>query len=139
MSKIRPPKYDKGTGKISVSDSQLSDTLQLDYPVFCFKHLHSDYNVDKCDKDDKSALVEQIAKLSSMDWNQIQLAPKSGLGSEKIARASIKPSVPVAITEDVKDFLALRYNGHKAFVGYRNRFIFHIVYIDHNFSVYDHE
>ena len=110
---------------------------KIDYPVFCFKHLHKDYSINSCKNEDKLFLIERLHKLSQMTWTQIQLAPKHGLGSEKIERDSIIPSIPAQITADVK-FLALRYYGLKPIVGYRSGSIFHIVYIDYNFTVYPH-
>lgn len=134
--RIKPPLINKGS-KISVTEAQLK-VLEFDYPIFCFKHLHPKHNLDQCDKDEKSALVEQLAKLSQLSWVQVQMADRHGLGSEKISRSSIKSSIPASITDDVQDFLAFRFSGKKPFIGFRNQFILHIVYIDKSFSVYDH-
>jgi len=110
----------------------------VDYPVFCFKYLHSSHDLTQCDKDEKSALIEQLAKLSQLSWLQIHMTDRHGMGSEKIARNSIRPSIPPSITEDVQDFLAFRFHGKKPFVGFRNQFILHIVYIDRDMTVYQH-
>lgn len=109
-----------------------------DYPVFCFRHLHKDHNLDHCDKEERKSLIDRLVKLGQSNWSAIQLLPKHGLGSEKINRNSIKPSIPKYFTNDVKFFLAFRFQGKKVFIGHRNKFIFHIIYIDRNFSVYDH-
>ena len=119
-----------------ISAPELIEIESFNHPIFCFKHLHKDHNLDKCIDDEKRALIEQIVKLSQLTWNDIQLSRRHGLGSEKIRRKSIKPSIPVFITEDVDFFLALRYDGKKAMIGYRNRFIFHLIYIDRNHTVY---
>ena len=110
----------------------------IDYPIFCFKYLHHDYHVNMCIQEDQINFLERLCKLSGMTWLEIQNANKHGLGSEKISRGSIKASIPSSITEDVEHFLALRFSGKKPFVGYRNGSIFHVIYLDRDFTLYKH-
>lgn len=117
------------------------DTIQIQdftHPVFCFKYLHKDHNLERCDANERRSLIEQLVKLSQLGWEEIKLSPRHGLGSEKIAVSSIKPSIPSFITEDVKFLLAFRFQGKKPIVGHRNKFIFHIIFIDRDFTVYKH-
>ncbi|MBI2919195.1 MAG: hypothetical protein HYY01_14565 [Chloroflexi bacterium] len=72
-----------------------------------------------------------------MTWRDINLAPRHGLGTEKIERSALRVPIPPDITDDV-DFLAMRFSGRKAMVGFREQNIFHIVILDHNFTAYDH-
>lgn len=65
------------------------------------------------------------------------MAPRHGLGTEKINQSSIKASKPASVTPDVS-FYALRFQGKKAMVGYKSDFIFHVVYLDRDFTLYDH-
>lgn len=109
----------------------------FNYPVFCFKYMHGNFHVDGCEKDEKVRLIERLCKLSTMTWEQIQFAPKHGLGTEKIRQESIKAGKPSHITPDVT-FYALRFDGKKAMVGYKSDFIFHLVYVDRNYTLYDH-
>lgn len=112
-------------------------TLQgFKHPIFCFKYLHKDFNLSQCDESEKIALLERVVLLSGMTWQEIQLAPRHGLGSEKISVSSIKPSIPEVVTEDVGDLLAMRFHGKMPFVGLRNKFIFHIFYVDRNHECY---
>lgn len=76
--------------------------------------------------------------ISRLDWQDLQLAPKHGVGSEKIRRDSIKAEIPYKLTDEVKELIVFRFDGKKPFVGYRNKFIFHILFIDRNFKLYDH-
>ena len=133
--RFQAPKLE--SGKIIKPPNQVMIT-DYDYPIFCFKHLHKDYCLEQCNADQKIGFVEKIIALSSQNWTQLQLTSKHGLGSEKIARSSINPAIPPAITEDVTFFLSFRFHGKAPMVGYRNKFIFHIVYIDPNFQVYKH-
>lgn len=76
--------------------------------------------------------------LSRIPWREIQLASSKGLGAEKIPRYRIKPAVPGIVTDDVEYFYSLHYVGKKRFVGYKIGQVFFILWVDHNFGVYDH-
>lgn len=130
--------------KISLTQGkkfQIPPTVEMpdfDYPIFCFKHLHKNHDLDKCDDPEKKSLMEKVVKLSQLSWQDIQNAPRHGLGTEKIAISSIKPKCPPFITEDVSFLLALRFDGKKPILGHRNRFVFHVIFIDRDFTVYNH-
>ncbi len=72
-----------------------------------------------------------------MTWDQIRMAHRHGLSTEKINRSAIKASLPPSITPDLS-FYALRFDGMKPMVGYKSDFIFHVVYLDRAFTLYDH-
>jgi hypothetical protein len=115
------------------------EITELGHPVFCFKYIHQDFTVQKCDNDKKVALIEQITTLSQLSWNDIQVSPRHGLGCEKLPLKSIKPKMPNFITEEVTYLLVFRYSGKLPFAGFRNRFIFHILFIENNFGdLYNH-
>lgn len=82
--------------------------------------------------------MEKLVKLSQLSWIDIQNSPRHGLGTEKIAINAIKPNCPEFITEDVSFLLALRFDGKKPILGHRNKFIFHVLFIDRDFTVYNH-
>lgn len=109
----------------------------IEYPIFCFRYLHKNFDLSNCTNDDKKALIERICKLSQMSWLEIQMADRHGLGSEKIKQSALKTTIPKHISKDI-DFLALRFNGLKPIVGYKNGFIFHICFIDSKFTLYNH-
>lgn len=137
MKKIKQPKTTGGT-LIPAPQMPVGNKFNFNHPVFCLKYLHKDYGVEKCEKEDRAALLKKMAALSKMTWDDIKQAPRHGLGTEKINRGAIIPSIPKEITKDVDTFLAMRYSGMKAIIGYRTDFIFHIVYIDRDFTVYNH-
>jgi hypothetical protein len=109
----------------------------LEPPVFCFRYLDKTHGLDSCDKDEKAALVSTLYKLSQLSWRELRLAPRHGVGYEIISRNSFRVPIPKHITEDV-DLIAFRFSGLKPMVGYRNEAIFHIVWLDRSFEVYDH-
>jgi hypothetical protein len=137
MNKVHKPKPFSGK-RIPAPIFPPDNRFIFNHPVFCLRYLHKDYNVASCSNDDRASLITKMANFCQLTWDEIKLAPRHGMGSEKISRSSIKPSIPSEITEDVDSFLALRYQGKKVFVGFRNQFIFHIVYIDRDFTVYNH-
>lgn len=132
---IKNPNANKGKNIKPTND--LFPKSLFNYPIFCFKYMHKDYHVDKCEREEKLSLLDRICKLSTMTWEQIQFAPKHGLGTEKISQDSIKCGKPLHITPDVT-FYALRFDGKKPMVGYKSDFIFHLVYLDRDFTLYNH-
>jgi hypothetical protein len=135
-SKIKSPAPHKGKALIQSDKPRVE---RINYPVFCFKYLHKDYHIDKCTPEEKKKLIEHIVSLSSMTWEQLQLSPRHALGSEKISPQSIKASIPSDyMSEEVNTLLAFRFDGKKPFVGFRNGFIFHVFYIDRDFTLYSH-
>lgn len=111
----------------------------IDYPVFCFRHLHKRYHLDKCNDSEKKCLIDQIAMLSLNAWTDIQLSGKHGIGAEKISINALRGAkLPANFTEDITHLLAFRFDGKKPFIGFRNGFIFHIFFIDRAFTLYNH-
>lgn len=126
----------KPSKRVGSSAQENADTMP---PVFAFDKMQdgTGFSVNCCDDTNRSAALRRLFLLSKMTWSQIQNAPRHGLGTEKIARSAIKAAIPLAVTEDVT-FLALRYSGKAPMVGYRDGRTFHVLYLDHNFSLYDH-
>jgi|WetSurMetagenome_2_1015567.scaffolds.fasta_scaffold00004_2 hypothetical protein len=137
MGKLHHPKAKQGR-HIPAPLIEPDNKLFHNHPIFCLRYLHKDYNVESCSPSDRASLIRQMANLSQLSWDEIKQSGRHGMGSEKINRKSIRVSFPQEITPDVEDFLALRYSGNKAFIGFRNRYIFHMIYIDSDFSVYKH-
>lgn len=125
-------------GKSTSAQSRPADTERMP-PIFSFECMKpgNGYSVDCCEQEHRSALASRLFKLSQMTWLDIKNSHKHGLGTEKIARNAIRAPIPGKVTEDA-DFLALRYNGRAAMVGYRDGRIFYIVFLDHSFDLYDH-
>ena len=100
--------------------------------------MQAGYCVSDCDKERQAAFAQALWSRSCMTWLDITVAPRHGLGIEKIDRTSFKVAIPRKITPDV-DFIAMRFFGLAQMIGYRDGRIFHIMWLDHDFSVYDHE
>ena len=108
-------------------------------PQFSFEYMRSNsgYSVACCDNEHKASLASKLFTLSRMTWQDIQGAPRHGLGCEIISRNSFKTEIPANVPADAA-MLALRYHGLSPVVGFRDGRIFHIVFLDHNFTVYNH-
>lgn len=108
-------------------------------PVFSFEFMArgTGYSVACCENEELSSLASRMFALSQMSWLEIMQAPRHGLGTEKISQSSMKVALPKSVTEDVT-LLALRYNGKKPMVGYRDNRVFHILFMDHDFTLYKH-
>jgi hypothetical protein len=127
-------------GKIKeVSSSSSSDWFYSDKsnPAFSLKYIQKKYSIENMPDDEKISLINRLSILSKMSWGDIKTAPRHGLGQEQIKRDSFNVAIPDFATPDVK-FLSLRYNGKKPFVGFRDGKIFYILWVDYNFSVYNH-
>lgn len=106
-------------------------------PVFCLHHLADGWRISDCGRDDQAAFALTTEKLSRLTWREIRDAHRHGVGTEKISRSALKAPVPADIAEDVQ-FIALRFSGKKPMVGFRSSRIFHVVWFDSRFSLYDH-
>lgn len=109
------------------------------HPAFCFKHCQTQFTIDDCDNDAKVRLAEKIYKLSNINWNEIQKSPRHAMGHEIINLNSIRVPLPVKTPGD-RNFLSFRLGGGKksVFIGYRERKVFYVVWIDPNGEVYSH-
>ena len=140
---IKQPIIQEIDGVVSVSKNQVSNPQGNGTPTFCFRHLHSKYNMTTCCASDRKfpkALIKKIGTLSQMTWSDIQLSSRKGLGSEKITRSSLKVSVPSSISSDVQSFLSFYFAGTDGrLIGYRGAdTLFHAGFIDTKLNVYNH-
>lgn len=128
----------KGEGRRIASPPATAEIPpQQQTPVFCLRYLQGDYCLSKCNKDEKAALSDTLQQLSRLTWAQIAVAPRKGAGYEKIARNSLKSGLPPHLTDDV-NVLAFRFFGNAPMVGYRDGRVFHILFLDRDFTLYDH-
>jgi len=101
------------------------------------RYLQPGHDVNDLLEHDQQQLIKQLRLLSQLEWKQIEQAPRHGVGKENIAQNSIRKSLPPIVTKDIK-LWALRFSGKKPMIGFRSGTVFHIVWLDHNFSVYGH-
>jgi hypothetical protein len=106
-------------------------------PIFCLRHIQKSHCISACDQSEQAAFATAMWERCQLTWSQLQLAPKKGLGSEKIRASSIRAGIP-EIAKGVEFFLAFRFSGKKPMVGMRKGPIFHVFWLDRDFSLYGH-
>ncbi|EFE48732.1 hypothetical protein NEIELOOT_02709 [Neisseria elongata subsp. glycolytica ATCC 29315] len=108
-------------------------------PIFSLEKLQTgNYCFSKLNQEHKAMFAEAIFRRKNLTWENIKKADRHGLGTEKIAKNSIKAPMPRFITDEVADFLVFRYNDTCPMVGYRHKDIFFVLWFDHNFTLYNH-
>ncbi|MBF0137456.1 MAG: hypothetical protein HQL65_14560 [Magnetococcales bacterium] len=122
--------------RIKPSPKGMGSTNQ-EKPIFSLVHLQDAHALDKCTQAEKAAFADTLHRLSRLTWREIQSAPRHGLGSEIVPRDAIKAGIPSVITPDVR-IIAFRCHGKALMLGFRDGVVFHVVWMDRDFTLYDH-
>lgn len=133
-SRIKNPPANQGR-RVQSTDKEIGFLETNEYPVFCFNKIHPSWSINNLDKDEQAALAKRLFDLAQLKWNEIQYSQRHGFGTEKIT--AVRAQLPARVTEEVT-LLAIRFHNNKPMVGYRHCCIFHILFIDYNFTLYDH-
>lgn len=131
--KIKPPKPGRGA-RIETRESVAPNSDDLP-PVFSFEHMADTHCVTACEQQEQAAFAEALFRRGRLPWKELRQAPRHGLGYEKIDRLNVQ--LPKTVTEDVS-IIAFRCIGKAPMIGYRDGRVFHILFIDRAFDVYDH-
>lgn len=97
-----------------------------------------DYCVRKCNKNQQADLAKTLHILGQLTWRELKRLDRLKNGFEKITRSSIRAGIPHAVTPDV-NLLAFRFSDKAPMIGFRRGATFFIVWLDHQFKLYDHE
>lgn len=109
---------------------------QISHPVFCLHYLESKYCLTKCNQPERASFANTIRILSQSPWTEIIAKKISGF--EKIInKKSIKGKLPSIINED-ESIIGFHFHGKKPMLGIRRDCIFHIIWFDPRFELYDH-
>lgn len=127
------------TGKHFSAPDNPTGSTQHRHPLFSLQYLSTSppYSLAHCQRVEKAAFADTLDKLSQLPWAEINQAPRHGSGYEKIKRSAIKEPIPSHVTEDVT-IIAFRFFGKAPMVGYRKLEVFHILWLDRLFTLYDH-
>lgn len=108
-------------------------------PVFSLEYLgKGGFCLTDCERQEQAAFANAIYELSQINWVTIKASGRHGKGFEKITRAQIKGSIPPFFTDDIQHFLAFRFDGMKPMVGHRDRRVFYVIWLDRDFTLYNH-
>jgi hypothetical protein len=135
-SKRTNPKREIGK-KFSPSAETQKPSPEQQKPIFSLHYLQKSHCLSDCDKDEKSAFADTLHKLSQLTWNQIISSSRHGAGCERIPQNAIKATIPPHLQSDI-NLLAFRFCAKAPMVGYREGNIFHVVWLDRAFTLYDH-
>lgn len=134
-SKVQKQKVDRGK-RLSLADSRsTADTNE--YPSISLRFLAPTHCIKVCDRDDRSNFADKVRTLTQLTWSQLYSSHRHGAGVERIERSSLRVPIPVNVTDDT-GFIAARFSGMKAMVGYRDGSTFYVLWFDRDFSVYNH-
>lgn len=112
-------------------------STQQKRPTFSFHSISKDYCISKCTKPEKASLADTLRKMSESTWAELHNKERHCGGYEKINRNAIKAPIPRSISDDVK-FLAFRFYENAPMVGYRELEMFHVLWLDRRFKLYNH-
>lgn len=134
MKKIKSPPAASGKFK-QLPAAGVSTNKET--PLFGLQYLDSTYSLKACTKDEKAAFGDTLDKLSKLSWGELLTAPRNGSGYEIIPQYQIRASIPNHVTSDIK-LLAFRFCGQAPMVGYRVDRVFYVLWLDRDFTLYDH-
>jgi hypothetical protein len=131
--KGREPNQGNRVG-VSPGDRGSTQTEKVRVTFEDFRHS----SATDCTQDELCALVDRLRLLTSMTWQQVNQAPRHGLGYEKIGRDQIRAEcLPVSLTPDVT-ILAFRFCAKAPMLCFRRDAVLHVLWLDRDFSSYDH-
>lgn len=137
-SRLQQKKGSLGNSIKSPPDKAASTySSQNMYIVFSLRYLDSKYCLTKCQTPEKAAFADTLRVLGHLTWGEALHTGHNKNGYESIPRDQIKGTIPQDITEDVS-FIAFRFFGKHPMVGYRENEVFHIVWLDRDFTLYEH-
>lgn len=125
-------------GSQTRTPTSVAGSTNQEKPIFSLVHLQNGHSLLQCNQQEKAAFADTIFRLSGMTWGEIQKAPRKGLGHETIAHTAIKAPFPDVITPDVS-LVAFRCHGLAPMVGFRDGAVFHVVWMDRDFTLYNHD
>lgn len=138
--KIKKIKLDDGV-KLKAAGENFEKWFTSDerHIAFSFTKMpEGEYSIDSIkDKNVHAALLKKIKKLSKMTWKEAKQSERHKAGYEIIEREEIKGKIPKEVTKDV-NIIVFRYHALESMAGYRSGKIFHVLFIDWNYTLYNH-
>lgn len=137
MNKIKQPKIEANASYVA-SPEAVGSTDQFS-PVFSLEFMdEGHYGLSSCQRDEKAAFADTLRMLSQQTWGELRQNSRKKMGYEQIPRRQIKGRVPVKVPADVEHFIAFRFQGQKPMIGYRAGRTLFLIWLDRDFTLYDH-
>lgn len=100
--------------------------------------MRNGYSVNDLDQDGQTSFLLKLEDRADMTWARVIVAGRHALGIEMMDASAIKCGLPFGDACPPK-FMVMRYHGKLPMVGWRERDVFHIVWVEARFGdVYDH-
>lgn len=106
-------------------------------PIFSFEYLQNGWCIQDCQSTERSKMLDRLRILGKLTWQQIRQEHKHRYGTETISQDSLKVGIPPFVTPDTR-LIAFRAYDLVAMVGYKSDRVFHVLWIDREFKLYDH-
>jgi len=130
------PQPTKGRKLTPSLGSEQAEDWRRKCPCFSLQYTVPGFCVADCDHDQKVAFANTLLQLGKRTWLQILQEGKHGSGSEKIPRRQMKVAVPQHISEDQEFFTVVRFFGKCPMIGYVDRGVYFIVWLDRRHECY---
>ena len=135
--KIKDRARRKKLSQQPVSSPSIISTI--DYPIFCLHYIaNNKYSLANCTRDERAACMNTMRILSQFSWQYIEsnhvkgchiIKNKDSISVTKPEPSPMSPELPV---------IAFEFGDNKKMVGYRRECVFHIIWLDRDFSLYPH-
>lgn len=105
------------------------------HPTWCFRYLQRSWSVDDLTRDQKSIVLNALAKRSETNWRELKKASSKGLGREFLEQYRIKATIPAVLGSSKVEIFQ---QGDMRLAGIKRDAAFLVVWIDFNYALYDH-
>ena len=109
-------------------------------PVFSHRYITGgDYCLKKCSIEQFRSLADKLRILSDLQWSQIDSSPRETNGYEMLPVGQLAERAPAPF-DKIERMMVFRFGGKKGgrMAGVKDGEKFFILFIDHNFTFYDH-
>lgn len=113
----------------------MSGSTDKETPLFCLNGVQSGYKISDCQKNDQALVATRLELLASLRWIDIQESDYSKHGYEKIETGSLRKALPLHVPEDAR-VISFRFGSGQRIVGYRDRSILRVLWVDPNHEIY---
>jgi hypothetical protein len=119
-----------GSKRISIDTIPPPQKHDQDKPSFSLKYMNygSKYCISKCEKKDKSAIIDKLLRISQSTWIQIISKSRQGQGYEIITQNEFIAQLPPVVTPEV-DVMVFRYSKAGRIAGFKDNEVYHIILV----------
>jgi hypothetical protein len=120
------------------SSSTDSQKPWFSHRFICQQH----YCIKKCSYEQMKSAMDKLRILSDLDWATIESSPRETNGFEMISAKQIRGTIPPKFAKE-KALMVFRFGGGTGpragrIVGVREKERFSILFVDRDYSLYDH-